>query len=82
MSDWADGRAAPADEVILVTGISGSGKSVALHALEDAGYFCVDNLPPELLRDFIRLEQRTLHAPRGGGGGRAHGHARCPAWCR
>lgn len=44
------------DEVILVTGISGSGKSVALHALEDAGYFCVDNLPPELLRDFIHLE--------------------------
>jgi UPF0042 nucleotide-binding protein len=44
------------DEVILITGISGSGKSVALHALEDAGYFCVDNLPPELLRDFIRLE--------------------------
>lgn len=44
-------------EVVLVTGISGSGKSVALHALEDAGYFCVDNLPPELLREFIRLEQ-------------------------
>ena len=44
------------DEVILITGISGSGKSVALHALEDAGYFCVDNLPPELLREFIRLE--------------------------
>ncbi|MDZ7591595.1 MAG: RNase adapter RapZ [Rubrivivax sp.] len=50
------------DEVILVTGISGSGKSVALHALEDAGYFCVDNLPPELLRDFIRLEsERFTH---------------------
>jgi UPF0042 nucleotide-binding protein len=50
------------DEVILVTGISGSGKSVALHALEDAGYFCVDNLPPELLRDFIRLEhERYTH---------------------
>jgi RNase adapter protein RapZ len=44
------------NEVVLVTGISGSGKSVALHALEDAGFFCVDNLPPELLRDFIRLE--------------------------
>jgi len=43
-------------EVVLVTGISGSGKSVALHALEDAGFFCVDNLPPELLRDFIHLE--------------------------
>ncbi|MFM8767459.1 MAG: RNase adapter RapZ [Rubrivivax sp.] len=45
-----------AAEVILITGISGSGKSVALHALEDAGYFCVDNLPPELLLDFVRLE--------------------------
>jgi UPF0042 nucleotide-binding protein len=52
----------PQDEVILITGISGSGKSVALHALEDAGYFCVDNLPPELLRDFIRLEnERFTH---------------------
>jgi UPF0042 nucleotide-binding protein len=48
------------DEVILITGISGSGKSVALHALEDAGYFCVDNLPPELLRDFIRLEHKRF----------------------
>ncbi|MDH4051706.1 MAG: RNase adapter RapZ, partial [Rubrivivax sp.] len=45
-------------ELVLLTGISGSGKSVALHALEDAGYFCVDNLPPELLRDFVRLEQQ------------------------
>lgn len=45
-----------AREVVLVTGISGSGKSVALHALEDAGFFCVDNLPPELLRSFLRLE--------------------------
>ena len=49
-----------ATEVVLVTGISGSGKSVALHALEDAGYFCVDNLPPELLREFIRLEQERF----------------------
>jgi UPF0042 nucleotide-binding protein len=45
-------------QVVLVTGISGSGKSVALHALEDAGFFCVDNLPPELLREFLRLEHR------------------------
>jgi len=45
-------------EVVLVTGISGSGKSVALHALEDAGFFCVDNLPPELLREFLRLESQ------------------------
>lgn len=46
-------------EVVLVTGISGSGKSVALHALEDAGFFCVDNLPPELLRAFVALEQQN-----------------------
>ena len=46
------------NEVVLVTGISGSGKSVALHALEDAGFFCVDNLPPELLREFLRLEHQ------------------------
>jgi UPF0042 nucleotide-binding protein len=43
-------------ELILITGVSGSGKSVALHALEDARYFCVDNLPPELLIDFVNLE--------------------------
>lgn len=35
--------------IILITGISGSGKSVALNALEDAGYYCVDNLPPRFL---------------------------------
>lgn len=45
-------------EIVLITGMSGSGKSVALHALEDAGYFCVDNLPPELLLQFVELEQR------------------------
>lgn len=35
--------------IIIVTGISGSGKSVALNVLEDAGYFCIDNLPADLL---------------------------------
>jgi RNase adapter protein RapZ len=50
----------PRDEVVLVTGISGSGKSVALHALEDGGYFCVDNLPPELLHQFVRLERERF----------------------
>jgi len=43
--------------LVLITGMSGSGKSVALHALEDAGYYCVDNLPPELLHDLVTLEQ-------------------------
>jgi UPF0042 nucleotide-binding protein len=39
--------------IIILTGISGSGKSVGLNALEDAGYFCVDNLPPSLLRALV-----------------------------
>ncbi len=43
-------------EIVLITGMSGSGKSIALRALEDAGYFCVDNLPPELLQSFVALE--------------------------
>ncbi|MBB2485045.1 RNase adapter RapZ [Mitsuaria sp. WAJ17] len=45
-------------DVVLVTGVSGGGKSIAMHALEDAGFFCVDNLPPELLLDFLKLEQQ------------------------
>lgn len=47
-----------AQELVLITGMSGSGKSVALRALEDAGYYCVDNLPPELLLAFVALEQQ------------------------
>lgn len=43
-------------ELVLITGMSGSGKSVALAALEDAGYYCVDNLPPELLEAFVALQ--------------------------
>jgi UPF0042 nucleotide-binding protein len=50
-----------AQELVLITGMSGSGKSVALRALEDAGYYCVDNLPPELLDSFLTLEgQRNM----------------------
>jgi UPF0042 nucleotide-binding protein len=44
-------------QIVLITGMSGSGKSVALHALEDVGFFCVDNLPPELLVPFVALEK-------------------------
>lgn len=42
-------------EFLIVTGMSGAGKSQAAHALEDIGYFCVDNLPPELLERFVEL---------------------------
>jgi UPF0042 nucleotide-binding protein len=40
--------------LIIVSGLSGSGKSVALHTFEDLGYYCVDNLPAELLPAFVR----------------------------
>ena len=42
-------------DVVVITGMSGSGKSVALAALEDSGYYCVDNLPPELLLRLLEL---------------------------
>jgi UPF0042 nucleotide-binding protein len=58
LSAQAGGATRAPREIVLVTGTSGSGKSVAMHALEDAGFFCVDNLPPELLRDFLELETR------------------------
>jgi RNase adapter protein RapZ len=40
-------------QLVLITGLSGSGKSVALNALEDAGYYCVDNLPVKLLPELV-----------------------------
>lgn len=41
--------------LVLVSGLSGSGKSHALKAFEDAGYFCIDNLPPALIPTFVEL---------------------------
>jgi RNase adapter protein RapZ len=41
-------------QIVLITGISGSGKSVALNVLEDAGYYCVDNLHPNLLDELVQ----------------------------
>lgn len=40
-------------QLILITGLSGSGKSVALNVLEDSGFYCVDNLPVKLLPDLV-----------------------------
>ncbi len=42
-------------DIIIITGLSGSGKSFAIRALEDCGYFCVDNLPAPLIPKFIEL---------------------------
>ncbi len=52
-------------QVVLISGLSGSGKSIALNVLEDAGYYCVDNLPAPLLSDLVgqlRLEGHELVA--------------------
>ncbi len=42
-------------EVALITGLSGAGKSEAVATFEDAGYFCVDNLPPQMLSSMVEL---------------------------
>jgi UPF0042 nucleotide-binding protein len=42
-------------QLVLVSGLSGSGKSIALDVLEDSGYYCVDNLPATLLLDVVRF---------------------------
>ena len=41
--------------IVIVTGLSGSGKSTCLKVLEDLGFYCVDNLPPVLFPTFVRL---------------------------
>ena len=40
---------------VIVSGLSGAGKSQAMHALEDIGFYCVDNMPPKLLSKFAEL---------------------------
>ncbi|MBU2489923.1 MAG: RNase adapter RapZ [Proteobacteria bacterium] len=47
-------------EIVIITGLSGSGKSTALAALEDAGFFCVDNLPVALLPKFLELPLESV----------------------
>jgi RNase adapter protein RapZ len=56
--------AKPGKELIIVTGISGSGKASALKAFEDLGYHCVDNLPLELLPDFAGLVSKSAEVQR------------------
>lgn len=42
-------------DLVIITGMSGAGKTVAVQSFEDLGYYCVDNLPPELLTTFLAL---------------------------
>jgi UPF0042 nucleotide-binding protein len=43
------------EDLVVITGFSGAGKSTAMQVFEDAGYFCVDNLPPEMIRGLMEL---------------------------
>ncbi len=45
--------------LVVITGMSGAGKSVATNAFEDMGYYCVDNLPPQLLPKFVELCEQS-----------------------
>jgi UPF0042 nucleotide-binding protein len=49
-------------QLVLISGLSGSGKSIALNVLEDAGYYCVDNLPATLLPEFVAQLRREGYA--------------------
>jgi len=48
--------------IIVVSGLSGSGKSVALHMLEDLGFYCIDNLPAALLKPFVSHTARSAES--------------------
>ena len=42
-------------QVVVVTGMSGSGKSTVMDVMEDIGYYCIDNLPPQLIHRFVEI---------------------------
>ena len=44
-------------EVIIITGLSGAGKSQAVNCMEDLGYYCIDNMPPRLIGEFLSLAE-------------------------
>ncbi|TFD95847.1 RNase adapter RapZ [Jeotgalibacillus sp. R-1-5s-1] len=46
-------------EIVIITGMSGAGKTVAVQSFEDLGFFCVDNLPPTLLPKFLELMKES-----------------------
>jgi len=59
MAGPSAGALADRVEFLIVTGLSGAGKSQATHALEDLGFFCVDNLPPALIPKFAEIIQES-----------------------
>jgi UPF0042 nucleotide-binding protein len=45
--------------ILIITGLSGAGKTQTVNCLEDIGYYCVDNLPPALLTKFVELGRQS-----------------------
>jgi len=60
----ANGAARKGSQLVIITGMSGSGKASALKAFEDLGYYCVDNLPVELIPRFADLARNSLEVER------------------
>src|ERR1700721_4735640 len=56
--------APPASELVIITGMSGSGKASVLKAFEDLGYYCVDNLPVELIPRFAEMALQSAEIRR------------------
>lgn len=56
--------AAEGPDLIVITGMSGAGRTEAMHTFEDLGYFCIDNLPPKLLVNLVSLAGMPSGAPR------------------
>jgi UPF0042 nucleotide-binding protein len=57
--------AEPAQRVVIITGMSGAGKSTALRCFEDMGYLCVDNIPPQIIEAFLKLLAQSETSPPG-----------------
>lgn len=64
MSLYNPGNEGMTLELLIVTGVSGAGKSSAMQSLEDLGYYCVDNLPPKLISTFVDLFEHSEHRVR------------------
>ena len=63
MTEKGEGKDHTRLRIVVVTGLSGSGKSTAIKAFEDLDYFCVDNPPVVLLPDFVRLREKSSEDP-------------------
>ncbi len=57
-------------QLVIITGMSGAGKTVAIQSFEDMGYFCIDNMPPRLIPKILGIDQRIGKSDKNGTGRR------------